>query len=182
MASLAVSPAPSWPNHRPWVVVGDWGLGIGHCALGRPLLHLGPQHLELLLHVADGLHDIEIGWVSCRLDCVSAHAMLMINMYPRDTIGSGTAHRLLRTLCSSPGAEVLRAGLAVIARHAYGLIDHHIRLPWWGRHCPGSVPPGWCLYLFVSHPRRTVPRAVAARGPGVLGFPDSGAFLPVVPY
>ena len=121
-----------------------------------------------------------VGLGGCRVDCVSAHAVLGISTYPRGTFGPGTAHRLLRTLCSSPGAEVLRAEPAVLAGRAYGSIDHGVGLPWWGRRCPGAVPPGWRLYLLLSHPGRTVPGAVAALGAWVLGLPDPLTFFPIV--
>ena len=117
--------------------------------------------------------------MDCRLDCVLAHAMLGISTYPRGTFGSGTAHRLLRTLCSSPGAEVLRAEPAVIAGHAYKLILHCVWVAGWGRRCPGAVPPGWRLYLLLSHPGHTVPGAVAAFGAWVFGLPDPLTFFPV---
>ena len=123
-----------------------------------------------------------MGLVDCRLDCVLAHAVLGISTYPRGTFGPGTAHRLLRTLCSSPGAEVLRAEPAVIAGRACELILHCVWVAGWGRRCPGAVPPGWRLCLLLSHPGRTVPRAVAAFGAWVLGLPDSCTFFPVVAH
>ena len=123
-----------------------------------------------------------VGLVDYRFDCVLAHAVLGISTYPRGTFGSGTAHRLLRTLCSSPGAEVLRAEPAVIAGRAYELIVHGVGLPWWGRRCPGAVPPGWRLYLLLSHPGRTVPGAVAALGAWALRLANAFTFHPVVAH
>ena len=94
-----------------------------------PFVDFRLHSLELLLDLANELSHITAGWGIGRIDRVSAHAMLGISTYPRDTIGSGTAHRFLRTLCSSPGAEVLRAEPAVIAGRAYGLTFHFVGLP-----------------------------------------------------
>jgi hypothetical protein len=61
--------------------------------LGRPpSFDFSLQRLELLLDVADELCHIDGGWGIGRVDCVSAHAMLGISIYPRDSIGSGSAH------------------------------------------------------------------------------------------
>ena len=148
--------------------------------MGGQSAHFCPQHLELFFHVADEVRNVGAGLGGCRLDCVSAHAVLGISTYPRGTFGPGTAHRLLRTLCSAPGAEVLRAEPAVLAGRAYGSIVHCVGVAGWGRRCPGAVPPCWRLYLLLSHPGRTVPGAVAALGAWILGLPDSCTFGPVV--
>ena len=106
--------------------------------MGGQSAHFCPQHLELVFHIGNEVCNMGMGWVGCLIDCVSAHAVLGISTYPRGTFG----HRLLRTLCSSPGAEVLRAEPAVIAGHAYELILHCVWVAGWGRRCPGAVPPG----------------------------------------
>ena len=94
MASSTVSPASFglWPNHRPWVVVGDWGCLDWASLLGLPSFDFGLHKLELLFNVEDDLHQIELGLGVGRVDCVSAHALLGISKYPRDTIGSRSAH------------------------------------------------------------------------------------------
>ena len=114
-------------HHRPGVLVLEggwagriWGLGLlqsHHFALDlkQPLLDFAEEVLDT-------------GFCR-RLDCVAAHAMLGISMYPRGTCGPGTAHRFWPAHCSPPPpVEILRAGPAFMARRAYELIVHLVGL------------------------------------------------------
>ena len=80
--------------------------------------HFALDLKQLLLDVAEEVLDTG---VFRRLDCVTAHAALTINAYPR---GDAPASLLGFGLGPSgpPGVEVLHARPAVIAGRAYWLI------------------------------------------------------------
>ena len=58
---------------------------------------------------------------TCRVDCVPAHATLVISAYPQGN-ALGTLQRFRLALCKPSGVKVLHAGPAAIAGHAYGFM------------------------------------------------------------
>ena len=138
-----VFPFAFWGDELPWVVVLESWFGcllLLLCPLWlRPLvlLYLSlleriallvGQPLEVLLQGVElsleGLDELlEFLRLVCQVDCVLAHAVLMINTYPRGSASSTVLG--FRLAPSTPSrAKVLRTGLAVIARRAYGSIFH----------------------------------------------------------
>ena len=134
-------PALLWCHHRPGVLVLEggwagriWGLGLLQSH------HFALDLKQLLLDVAEEVLDTGI---FRRPDCVTAHAALTINAYPRgDASGSLLGFGLGPS--RPPGVKVLHARPAVIAGRAYWLIDHK-RGCRCGRRCPGTTLPGWRL-------------------------------------
>ena len=157
-----------------------WMLG---CVCRMKTLDLGVQMSELLLHIPKEVG--ESGQLSCRVDCVLAHALPVIGRYPRGN-ASGTLWGFRPAPHAPPGVEVLHAKLAVIARRAYESSGHG--LVGWRRRgrtrclrrTAGAVPPVLRLCLHASHPRCTVPRAVSAMRAWVLGLTNAGPFLPIM--
>ena len=135
-----VSSAPLGGDDLPRAaIVGDWfgrfwGLGS---LLGCEVAHLLTHHPQLLLHVGDDLHEVGDG----RIDCVPVHAALAISAYPRSS-APGTVLGFRRAPSRPPGAKVLRARLAVIARRAYGSIVHEVGDVGCLRRPPEAGPPG----------------------------------------
>ena len=145
MAFLAifsvVACVPLGGDDLPWIVIAEdgrigrfWGLGS---MPGCEVPHLLAHHPQQLLHVGDDLHEVGDG----RVDCVPVHAALAISAYPRSS-APGTVLGFRRAPSRPPGAKVLRARLAVIARRAYGSIVHEDGDVGCLRRPPEAGPPG----------------------------------------
>ena len=180
---LLVPPSPLRGHLGPLIVVawGWWGVALlarWSFSGGCPALHLRSYFVQVLLQGDDEL--LRLACVVRRVDCVSAHATLVINVYPRRS-AAGSVLGFGLAPSTPPGAKVLRAGLAVIARRAYVLLGHDDGVDRCLRRCPGAVPPGLRLCLMLSGSRHTAPRAASAFGGAwVLRFSDAGALHPVV--
>ena len=87
------------------------------------LLHYALQCMQLALDGGQDVLDFCVPPWDPPVDGVPGHALPMIGRYPRGG-ASGSLMGFRLAPITPSGAKVLRAGLAVIARRAYGSIVH----------------------------------------------------------
>ena len=114
------------------VILQVWGFSPAFLSIPHNFCVRTSCRTRILRLTHPGTFIPHVGLPLLPLDCVSTHAALVINAYPRiPSPGEVQGFRLAP--CKPSRAKVLRAGLAVIARRAYELIGHLLMLGRRGR-------------------------------------------------